>query len=181
MRTQLKAGRAEQSWEPPCPLPPSHPGKGKEVVAPDDLPADDELSSSSSSLPRRSPSLNAAEALSRKRPPCRPSRSISVTRRRVQKEFSRDQRPPTPAHRYVPDQAGGLLYQRHPITRLSGPPPPCRCLFPPPFGDHKTCSPLPWDSISWTTILPATFPYHPSPCTTVLPIRTITCYITTRQ
>ena len=72
-------------------------------------------------------------------------------------------------------------HQRHPCTRLSRPPPRCRFLFPPPFGDHRTCSPLPLDNISWTTILPAAFPYHPSPCTTALPIRTITCYITTRQ
>ena len=76
---------------------------------------------------------------------------------------------------------GASPYQRHPCTRPSGLPLHRRCLFPPPFGDHRTCSPLPLDSISWTTILPADFPYHPSPCTTVLPIRTITCYITTRQ
>ena len=64
LRTQLEVGRAEQSREPPRPLPPSRPGKGKEVIAPDDvdLPADDELSSGSSPLLRRSPSPNAAEA-----------------------------------------------------------------------------------------------------------------------
>ena len=71
LRTQLEAGRAERSREPPRLLSPSHPGKGKEVAAPDDvdLPANDELSSSSSQLPRRSPSSNAVEAHSRKRPP----------------------------------------------------------------------------------------------------------------
>ena len=110
LRNQLEAGRAEQLREPPCPLPPSCPGKGKVVDAPDnvDLPADDELSSGNSSLSRRSPSPNAAEAHSRKRPPRRPSRSISAARLRVRREPSRDQRLPTPAHRYVPDQAGGL-------------------------------------------------------------------------
>ena len=56
LRTRLEAGRAEQSREPPRPFQSSRPGKGKEVAAPDDidLPADDELSSCSSALPRRS-------------------------------------------------------------------------------------------------------------------------------
>ena len=109
LRTQLEAGRAEQLREPPRPLPPSRPSKGKEVVALDDvdLSADDELSSNNFPLPRRSPSLNAVEAYLRKRPPRRPNRSISVARRRVRREPSRDQRPPTPTHQYVPDQAGG--------------------------------------------------------------------------
>ena len=120
LRTQLEVGRAEQSREPPHPLPPSHSDKGKEVAAPNnvDLPADDELSSDSSPLPRRSPSTNAAEAHTRKRPPRRPSWSISVARCWVQREPSRDQRPPTPAHRYVPDQVRGL-------------PPPAPSMYPP--------------------------------------------------
>ena len=110
LRTRLEAGRAEQSQELPRPLPPSRPGKGKEVAVPDDidLPADDELSSDSSPLSRRSPSLNATEAQSRKRSPCRSSRSISVARRRVRREPSKDQRSPTPAHQYVPDRTGGF-------------------------------------------------------------------------
>ena len=116
LRTRLEASRAKQSREPPRPFPPSRPGKGKEVATPDniDLPADDELSSGSSPLPRRSPSSNAAEAQSRKRPPRRSSRFINVARRRVRTEPSRDQRPPTPAHQYVPDRAGGFPYQYHP-------------------------------------------------------------------
>ena len=122
LRTRLEADRARQPQEPPHPLPPSRPSKGKEVVEPDDvdLPADDELSSGSSPLPRRSPSPNAAEAHSRKRPPRRPSRSLSVARHRVRRELNRDQRLPTLAHRYVPDQAGGL-------------PPPIPSMYP-PFG-----------------------------------------------
>ena len=90
LRTQLEVGQVEQSREPPRPLPPSRPDKGKEVAAPDDvdLPADDELSSDSSPLLRRSPSPNAAEAHSRKRPSRQPSRSISVARRRVRREPS---------------------------------------------------------------------------------------------
>ena len=110
LRTQLEAGRAGQSREPPRQFPPSRLGKGKEVAAPDDVDilADDELSFGSSPLPHRSPSPNAAEAHWRKRPPRRSNQSISVTRRRVRREPSRDQRPPTPAHQYVPDRAGGL-------------------------------------------------------------------------
>ena len=120
MQIWLKAGRAKQSREPARPFPPSRPDKGKEVAAPDDidLPMDDELSSGSSLLPRRSPSPNTAKAQSRKRAPCRSSRSISVARRRVRKEPSRDQRPPTPAHQYVPDRAGGF-------------PPPVPSMYPP--------------------------------------------------
>ena len=50
--TQLEADRAEQLREPPRLLPPSCPGKGKEVAAPDDVdqPVDDELSFGSSPL-----------------------------------------------------------------------------------------------------------------------------------
>ena len=72
LRTRLEASQAEKSRGPPRPLPPSHPDKGKEAAVPDDidLPADDELSSNSSPLPRRSPSPNVTEAQSRKRPPC---------------------------------------------------------------------------------------------------------------
>ena len=122
LRTQLEVGRIEQSQEPTRPFPPSRPGKGKEVVAPDtiDLPVDGELSSGSSPLPRRSPSPNATEAQSRKRAPRRSNRSISVTRRQVRREPSRDQRPPTPAHQYVPNRARGF-------------PPPVPSMYP-PFG-----------------------------------------------
>ena len=68
LRTRLEARRAEQSREPTRPFPGSHPGKGKEVVALDDidLPADNELSFVSSLLPHRPPSPNAMKAKSRK-------------------------------------------------------------------------------------------------------------------
>ena len=110
LRTRLEAGWTEQSQEPPRPYPTSRPGKGKEVAASDDidLPADDELSSGSSPLLHCSPSPNAEESQSRKRPPHRSSWSISVVRRRVRREPSMDQRPPTPAHPFVPDRAGGF-------------------------------------------------------------------------
>ena len=92
LRTQLETDRAGQSREPPRLFPPSRPGKGKEVATLDDvdLPVDDELSSCSSPLPRCSPSPNTVEAHSRKRPPCRSTRSISVARRRVRREPNRD-------------------------------------------------------------------------------------------
>ena len=183
LRTQLEADRDEQSREPPRPFPPFRPGKGKEAVVPDDidLSADDKLSSGGSPLLRRSPSLNAAEDHSRKRSPCRSSRSVSIARRWMRREPSRDQRPPTPAHQYVPDRTGGLLRPVPNMYPPIGAAPHRKQFLPPPFGDYRTCFPLPLDSISWTMILPVAFPYHPSPCTTVLPIRTITCYIIIRQ
>ena len=104
LRTQLDASRTGQSREPLPPFPPSRPGKGKGAA----VPADNELSSDSSPLQRRSPYSNAAEAHSRKRPPRRSNRSVSVVRRRMQREPSRDQRPPMPAQQYVPDPTGGL-------------------------------------------------------------------------
>ena len=107
LRTQLEASQAEQSREPPRPFPPSRPGKGKGIAAPNDidLPADDELSSDSSPLPRHSPSTNAAEAHSRKRPPRQPNRSVSIARRRVRREPNRGQRPLTPVPQYAPNRA----------------------------------------------------------------------------
>ena len=129
LRTQLEASRTDQLREPPRSFPPSRPGKDKEVVTSDDvdLPTNDELSSGSSPLPRHSPSRNAAEAHSRKRPPRRSSRSISVARHRVRREPSRDQRLPSPTHQYVSDRAGGLpppvpstypLYEAAPVPQM---------------------------------------------------------------
>ena len=110
LRTQLEASRGEQSREPPRPFPHFRPDKGKEaaVLNDIDLLVDDELSSGSSPLLHRSPSLNAVEAHSRKRPPRRSSLSISVARHRVLREPNKDQRPPTPAHQYVPDRTWGF-------------------------------------------------------------------------
>ena len=107
LRTQLEANRAEQSREPSRPFPPSRLGKSKGIAAPYDIDllADDELSSDSSPLPHRSPSPNAAEAHSRKRPPSQPSRSISIARRRMRREPSRGQRPLTPVPQYAPNRA----------------------------------------------------------------------------
>ena len=100
----------EPGWRPAHPLHPSRPDKGKEVVVPDDidLQADDELSSDSSPLPRRSPSPNAAEAQSRKRPPRRPNRSISTAQRRVRREATKDRRQSKLAHEYALERPGGV-------------------------------------------------------------------------
>ena len=83
-------------------------------------PADDELSFGSSPLPRRSPSLNAVEAHSRKRPPRRPSRFINIARRQVQRELSRDQRPMTPAPQYAPNRVEGFPPPRPSIYKPYG-------------------------------------------------------------
>ena len=183
LRTRLEAGRAEQSLEPPRPFPSSRPGKGKEVTAPEDidLPADDEQSSCSSYSravhhPRtpRKPNLEKGHLTD----PADPSVLQGVGCRENPTRTNDRQRQLT---NMCLTGLGVSPYQYHLCTCLSGPPQHSKCFFPPPFEDHRTCSPLPLDSIYWTTILPATFPYHPSPCTTVLLIRTITCYITTRQ
>ena len=180
MRTRMEVDRAEQSRKPPRPFPSSRPGKGKEVTALDDidLSTDDELSSCSSPLPHRLPSPNAAEAQSRKRPS---SRSISVLRHRVQREPNRDQRPPTPAHQYVSNRAGGFPPPVPSVYLPFGAAPAPQMIFASAVQGPQDMLSTPLGQHILDYDLPAAFPYHPSPCTTVLPIRTITCYITTRQ
>ena len=128
---QLEASRAELSREPQPPFPSSRPGKGKEAALPDiDLPADDELSSVSSLLMRRSPSPNAAEAHSRKRSSRQPTRSVSVARYRMWREPSKGQRPPMAARQYAPDPTGGLPQPLPSVYPPFGAPPPPP---PPPY------------------------------------------------
>ena len=124
LRTQMKDGRAEHSREPPCSFSPSRPGKGKEAVAPDDidLPENDELSSSSSPLPRHSLPPNAAEAQSRKRPPRRSSRSISVARYRVWRDPAWTNDSPCQLTNICLIGLVDSPYQYLPCTCLSGPP-----------------------------------------------------------
>ena len=73
-------------------IPITQTNKGKEPTLPDhsDPPADDELSSDSSPLPRRSQPKNNVEAESRKRPPRHSRRAISGARRWMRREASRD-------------------------------------------------------------------------------------------
>ena len=71
----LEVDRGENTRGHTHPAPPVQPSKGKGpiLLANSDSPADDELSSGSSSLPHLSPPMNNAEAESRKRPPRRSS------------------------------------------------------------------------------------------------------------
>ena len=80
-----------------------------------------------------------------------------------------------------PNDLGALPHRYNPCTLPSGLLPPHTCFSPPPSEDHNTCSPLPSVNILWIMILPAASLYRPSPCTTVLPIRTITCCISTKR
>ena len=128
----MEASRAKQPREPPRPFPPSRLSKSKETAAPDDidLPADDELSSGSSPLPRRSPSPNSAEAHSRKRPPRWSSQFVSIARRRVRREPSRDQRPLTLAPQYAPNRAEGFHLPGPSIYRPYGAAPAPQMIAP---------------------------------------------------
>ena len=92
LRTRLETNRGDNSKGPIHPTPPAQPNKGKEpiLMGESDPPTDDELSSSSSSLIALSPPKNNAKAKSKKRPPCRSSRSVSGARHRVPREASRD-------------------------------------------------------------------------------------------
>ena len=79
-----------------------------------------------------------------------------------------------------PNDPGASPHQYHPCTLPSGLLSPHTCFSPLPSEDHSTCSPLPSINIFWIMILPAASLYRPSPCTTTLPIRTITCCISTK-
>ena len=84
--------------------------KGKEPALPDhsDLPEDDELSSDSSPLPRRSLPQNNAEAESRKRPPRHSSRAISGAHHRMRREASRDRPHSELAPEHISTQFRGM-------------------------------------------------------------------------
>ena len=76
---------------------------------------------------------------------------------------------------------GASPHRYHPCTLRSRLLPPHTCFTPPPSKDHNTCSLLPSVNIFWIMILPAASLYCPLPCTTALPIRTITCCISTKR
>ena len=69
----------------------------------------------------------------------------------------------------------------HPCTLPSGLLPPHTCFSPPASEDHNTCSPLPSVNIFCIMTLSVASLYHPSPCTMDLPIRMITCCISTKR
>ena len=117
--------------------------KGKEPVLPDhsDHQADDELSSDSSPLPRRSPPLSNVEAESRKRPPRQSSRAMSRTRCRIRKEDSRDRPRSQLAPEHISTLFGGIspsfLHARYPPGAL---PAPHAALYPPAQGPYDMLS-----------------------------------------
>ena len=183
LRTRLEANQAEKSRGPPRPLPLSRPDKGKEAVVPDDinLLADDELSFRSSPLfvvhhprtprkpnPEKGPLANPAYPLV----PC----NVGYGEKPVGTDASQSQ-----LMNMCPNDPRALPHRYHPCILPSGLLPLHTCFSPLPSGDHRTCSPLPLVSISWITNLHVAFLYRLSPCTMALPIRTITCCISTKQ
>ena len=88
---------------------------------------------------------------------------------------------PCPLNNMFPTQPGASPGQCQPYTHLLGSPLHLKWSFHPPFGDRRTCFLLPLVSISWITIPPVDFPYHPLPYTTAPPIHMIICYIIIRQ
>ena len=89
-RLETNGVKNPQGVAQPVPLTQENKGKGPTLPDHSDYLADDELSSDSSPLPRRSPPQNNAEAESRKRPPSQSSRTVSVVCRRMRREASRD-------------------------------------------------------------------------------------------
>ena len=90
----LEEDRGENARESSHPASPVKQNISKEPILQGDSDAavDDELSFGSSPLPDLSPPKNNVEAESRKRPPCRSSRSVSGMHRQVRREISREQR-----------------------------------------------------------------------------------------
>ena len=89
---RLEGERIENARGSSHRAPPVKQNKGREPIRPDDndTTTDDELSSGNSPLPDLPPPKKNVEAESRKRPPCRSSRSVSDMPRRVRREFSRE-------------------------------------------------------------------------------------------
>ena len=128
----------------------------------------------------RSSSSNVAEAHSRKRPSCRPSRSINVARHWTRREPNRGQRPPMVARQYAPDPIGGLPQPLPSIYPPFRAPPAPQIMFTPVVrGPQDMLStPLRQHILDYNPPLPpVAFPFHPSPCTMAPPIHMIICYI----
>ena len=79
LRPRLEDDRGENARGSNHPTPYVKQNRGKEpiLLGDSDAPANDELSSGSSPLPKISPPKNNVEAESRKRPSCRSSHSVS--------------------------------------------------------------------------------------------------------
>ena len=164
-------------------MPLTQTNKGKEHALTDhsDPPADDELSSASSPLPRRSPPQNNEEVESRKRPPRHSSWAICGTRHRMQKEASRtDPIRNWPLSTCLP---GSRVWPPsfHLRSTHSERPPPRIQHFIPLFGDCTTCYLPPWANIFWIMSLLADSSYRCFPCTTAPLIHMIICCTLTRK
>ena len=150
LRTHLESSRPENPQGVTQNEPLAWANKGKEPILPDhsDHLADDELSSDSFPLPRRSPPLSNAEAESRKRPPRQSSLVMSGTRHRMQKKGSRDRPRSYLAPEHIATQFEGtctpppppppsFLHARYPPWEL---PVPHAAFYPPVQGTYNMLS-----------------------------------------
>ena len=139
LQIHLETNRAENPQGATQHLPLTQTNKGKEPALPDhsDTPADDELSSNSSPLPRRSPPQNNVEAESRKRPPRHFSRDISGACRRMRREASRDRPHSELAPEHMSTRFGGMAPQFLPAQDPFGvAPTPHATSYPPVRGPN---------------------------------------------
>ena len=143
LRTRLESSRPGNHQGVAQNEPLARVNKGKEPLLLDhsDHQTDDELSSDSSPLPRRSPPPSNAEAESRKRPPRQSSRAMSGTRRRVRRKGSRDGSRSQLAPKHVVTRFGGTappyLHARYPPGAL---PVPHAAFYPPVQGPYDMLS-----------------------------------------
>ena len=127
LRTHLESSKPENPQGVAQNVPLARANKGKEPAPPDhsDHQVDDELSSDSSPLPRRSPPLSNAEAESRKRPPCQSSRAISEAWSQMRKEDNRDRPRSVQALEHIATRIGAmvppLLHAQYPFGAFPAP------------------------------------------------------------
>ena len=143
LRTRLETNRADNLQGAAQHVTLTRANKGKEPALPDhnDHSADEEFSSHSSPLPRRSPPQSNAEAESRKRPPHQSSRAMSGGRHRIPKEDSRDRPRSELAPEHFTTRFGGtappFLPAQYPFGAL---PAPHAAPYPPVRGPYDTLS-----------------------------------------
>ena len=136
LRTLLETNRAENPQGATQHVPLTQTNKGKELALPyhSDPPENEELSSDSSPLPRRSLPQNNAEVEYRKRPPCHSSRAISGTCRRMRREASKDRPHSELAPEHMLTQFEGMAPQFLPAKY------PPHAAYPPVRGPHGMLS-----------------------------------------
>ena len=113
LRARLETNEVEnpQGVAQPVTLTLPDKGKGPALLDHNDHPTDDELSSDSSPLPRRSLPQNNVEAESRKRAPRQSSWVVSVTHRQMRREASRDRPRSELASEYISAWFEGMARQ----------------------------------------------------------------------